>query len=276
MNIKLVLGTCILLLLGPVVASAQDVKLATPPVVPLDGGAKAASASEEEYVVGPEDAIEIEIVGSPDRLRARVKPDGTIQASLIGNVSVAGQTPSQLAKVFAKLLKEGGYFANPVINVELVSYSSRYVTVLGSIGSPGLVPMNRPYRLSEILARVGGVQTGAADYLIVRSDNGAENRYLIKDLATGDSSKDPYAKAGDKIYSPLAEVFYISGQVRAPGTYPVKQNMTLTQAIAQAGGLGESGSDRGAKLSRAGKKSKLNAADKVLPDDIIVINERLF
>ena len=52
-----------------------------------------------------------------------------------------------------------------IVEVEVVSYASRYVTVLGAVGSPGLIPMDRPYRLSEILARVGGARQDGADHV---------------------------------------------------------------------------------------------------------------
>lgn len=235
-------------------------------------GAKASA----EYVVGPEDVIEIEVVGQPDRVRAHVYADGTIQVNLLGKVSVAGRTTRQIGDEMAKALQAGGFYANPTVNVEVVSFASRYVTVLGDVGSPGLVPINRPYRLSEILARVGGVHATAADYVVVRSENGQEKRYFITQLATGDITQDPYVTAGDKIFSPVAEVFYISGQVRTPGSYPLQTNLTIRQAIVKGGGLTESGTDRGVEVTRGGKKMKLDASAKVEPGDVIVIRERLF
>lgn len=229
-----------------------------------------------EYLVGPDDVIEIEVVGQPDRVRAHVYADGTIQVNLLGKISVSGRTTRQIGEEMAKALKEGGYYANPTVNVEVVSFASRYVTVLGDVGAPGLVPINRPYRLSEILARVGGVHQTAADYVVVRPENGPEKRYFITQLATGDVTQDPYVSAGDKIYVPVAELFYISGQVRTPGSYPLQTNLTIRQAIVRGGGLTESGTDRGVEVTRGGKKMKLDASAKVEPGDVIVIRERLF
>lgn len=256
-----------------------------PPVSPLTAGgggsAKAgdnvpAAGASDEYIVGPEDVIEIGVVGLPDRARTKVYTDGTIQMNLLGQVQVSGRTSRQIGEQIAGLLKAGGYYANPVVNVEVVSFASRYVTVLGAVGAPGLVPINKPYRLSEILARVGGVGGAAADYLVVRPEKGPEARYSINELATGDPSKDPFVQAGDKIYAPMADVFYISGQVRSPGTYPLKGEMTITQAIAVAGGLTESGSEKKVTTTRDGKKVKLKATDKIAPGEVVLIGERLF
>ena len=272
------IAICLALAAAPVALAQQA---ATPPVQPLAPTAQVAppapaGPAAAEYVIGPDDVIDIEVVGQPDRARAHVYSDGTIQMNLVGKITAAGKTSRQLGAEIAGLLKAGGYFANPAVNVEVSSYASRYVTVLGAVSQPGLVPINRQYRLSEIMARVGGVQERAADYLIVRPDSGGEKRYMIDKLATGDDSQDPFVTPGDKIYIPVADVFYISGQVNSPGTLPMKSGMTLREAIARAGGLSESGTDKGIVVTRAGKTSKLDASAKVEPNDVIVVRERLF
>jgi polysaccharide export outer membrane protein len=273
------IAVCFALIAAPAAFAQQA---ATPPVQSLAPAPTAApppaptGVAAAEYIIGPDDVIDIEVVGQPDRARAHVYSDGTIQMNLVGKITAAGKTSRQLGNEIAGLLKAGGYFANPVVNVEVSSYASRYVTVLGAVSQPGLVPINRQYRLSEIMARVGGVQDRAADYLIVRPEGGGEKRYMIDKLATGDDSQDPFVTPGDKIYIPVADVFYISGQVNSPGTLPMKTGMTLREAIARAGGLSESGTDKGIVVTRAGKTSKLDASAKVEPNDVIVIRERLF
>jgi protein involved in polysaccharide export with SLBB domain len=41
---------------------------------------------------------------------------------------------------------------------------------------------------------------------------------------------------GDLVYIPPADVFYVAGDVRAPGQYPLRQGITLRQAVSLAGG----------------------------------------
>jgi polysaccharide export outer membrane protein len=260
----------------PAPSPAKSAPAAAPIAPAAPNGSKQGDTSKEEYIIGPEDVVEVEVVGQPDRSRVRVYTDGTIQMNLVGKMTAAGKTPRQLGTDIAAALKTGGYFADPVVNVEVVGFSSRYVTVLGAVGSPGLVPINRPYRLSEVMARVGGVREGAADYIIVRPETGPEKRYNVEKLASGDSSEDPMVAAGDKIFAPTAEVFYLTGQVKSPGTYPIKTDMTIAQAIARGGGLTDSGTDKHVKVTRGGKVIKLEPGDKVLPGDVLLINERLF
>jgi len=273
------MGICLVAAGAPATALAQSPSAVAPPVVPATPTSSvtpADSAASAEYVLGPEDVIEVEVVGQPDKARARVYADGTVQLNLVGKLTAAGKTPRQLGQQIAQALKAGGFYADPAINVEVSSYASRYVTVLGAVGTPSLVPINRPYRISEIVARVGGVRSDAADYLIVRPENGEEKRYLISELATGNSSKDPFVTPGDKIFAPVAEVFYISGQVNSPGPFPIKTDLTVRQAIARAGGLTASGSDKKVQVNRDGKKVKLTGDAKVEPGDVLIVGERLF
>ena len=265
---------------GP--ASAQP---ASPAAGPASAGTQATGAppsigdtsTSGAYVLGRDDVVEVSLLGRSDfGGRARVQADGTIQLPLIGKVTAAEHTTSELADTVRKALQTGGYYADPIVNVEVVTFTSRYITVLGAVGAPGLVPMNKPYRLSEILARVGGVREGGADYLIVRSASGVEKHYTISEIATGDLTQDPYAQAGDKIYAPMAEVYYLYGQVKNPGVFTMVPGITLRMAIARAGGVTEQGSDKSGEVTRGGKTTKEENTAKVLPGDVIFIKEKLF
>lgn len=252
---------------------AQAPASTTPaPSAPPSVSAEASSA----YVLGRDDVVEIGLLGRTDfSARTRVQADGTIQLQLIGKVQVAERTTAEVAELVRKALQSGGFFSDPVVTVEVVGFASRYVTVLGAVGSPGLIPINRPYRLSEILARVGGVREGGADHIIVRSQGEEERKFPIRDLSIGDLTQDPYVKAGDKIYAPMAETYYIYGAVRSPGAYPLAGD-TVRIAIARAGGLSESGSDKKVTVTRDGKKVKLDGGERILPGDVLEVGERLF
>lgn len=259
-------------LLTPMAAGAQQVSAVQPAQV------SAASSAAKSYVLGAEDVIEIGVLGRNDfTTRAKIAADGTIQLPYLGTVRVANMTQEELRDHIRGELEKGGYFTKPILSVNIVSYASRYVTVLGSVVTPGLVPVDRPYRLSELLARVGGAREGAADYVVLRSDKTPERHLLIKTLATGDESQDPFVAPGDKIYVPAAEQFYISGQIKLPGAFPLASDMTLRMAISRGGGLTDAGSERRIQLTRHGKRvDKIDLDQKIEPGDVIVVGERLF
>jgi polysaccharide export outer membrane protein len=230
------------------------------------------------YILGPQDVIQVDALGRTDfSTKARIGADGTLQLPFLGAFPAADRTVVQLRDEIAAALQKGGFFAKPIIQVEVISFASRYVTVLGAVGAPGLIPVERPYRLSEILARVGGVRADGADYVVLRSPKGPERNLAVKALATGDETTDPYVQPGDKIFIPTAEVFYVKGQVKAPGSYPITANMTLVMALARGGGITDLGSDSHIKIVR--KNVTITPKDlnvKIEPNDVIDVGEGFF
>jgi polysaccharide export outer membrane protein len=265
-----ILAILCLALAAPCGASAQSGGV--PPSVP------ATEPADANYIIGPGDVIEVDLLERTDfSTKAKVGSDGMIQLPYIGAIAASNRTVQTLSDQISAALKKGGYFQKPNLSVQVVSFASRYVTVLGAVGSPGLVPIDRAYHLSEIIARVGGVKDNGTDYVVLRPAKGPEHRYSVKELATGDASQDPYVSPGDTIYSPAAELFYISGQVKAPGAYGYISDMTVRMAIGRGGGVTDIGSERGVKITRGGKKvDKIDLDSKIEPGDVIVVGERLF
>lgn len=239
-----------------------------------------APAFDSSYVIGGGDVVEISLIGRGDfTSRVRVGMDGTVLLPLVGRIPAADRTALELSEDIRQALIKGGFYSDAVVRVEVVGISSRYATVLGFVGSPGLLPLDRNYRLSEVLARVGGRAGAGADFVVLTRANGETKRYSIDVLASGGPDQDPLVTHGDKIFIPAAEneVFYISGQVNSPGAYPVSTGMTFRKAIARGGGVTENGSEGKVKVVRDGKKlSKVKLEDTVQVGDVITIGERLF
>jgi polysaccharide export outer membrane protein len=239
---------------------------------------RAALSAKQTYLLGTSDVVEVSVLTHPDyTTRGRIGEDGTIQLPFLGTVKAANLTAPQLESEVAAALDKGGYFSHPVVKVDIVSFGSRYVTVLGAVQTPGLVPVDRAYRLSEILARVGGIKDTGADYVVLTPSDGQEEKLAIKDIATGGLAQDPYVEPGDKIYSPQAELFYVSGQVGSPGAFPVIPGMTLRMAIARAGGVTLIGSEKKVKLTRHGERvARVDLNEQVQAGDVIIIGQSLF
>jgi polysaccharide export outer membrane protein len=244
---------------------------ATPPQVPPS------SSPDQGYILGPEDVIQVDVLGRTDfSTKTKVGSDGKIQLPLIGTMPASDRSALQLRDEIKKALQKGGFFTQPIVEVQIVSYASRYVTVLGAVANPGLIPVDRPYRLSEILARVGGIRENGADHVIVRTKAGERN-FAIKDLATGNETLDPYVQPGDKIFSPNADLFYIKGQVKAPGGFGLTPHMTLSMALARGGGITDLGSDSHIKIIR--NNAEISPKDlnvEILPNDVIDVGEGWF
>jgi polysaccharide export outer membrane protein len=251
--------------------SAPQGPVAIQPPAPIDSS----------YALGAGDIVEINLVGRAEfGSRYRISADGTILLPLIGVVPASGKTVSDLADEVRQALKRGGFYSDPVVRIEVVGISSRYATILGAVGSPGLLPLDRNYHLSEILAKIGGRSGNGADYiLLTHAAGGPTERYYITKLASGGGAQDPIVQSGDKIFIPSAdaEVFYISGQVNKPGSYPVTEGLTVRKALAGSGGVTENGSENKFKIIRDGKPLRpVKLDDPIKPGDILTFGEKLF
>ena len=149
--------------------------------------------------------------------------------------------------------------------------------------------------LIEALARVGSTtERAGAEAVIVRSSSGPRAapaqdpdspdantiRVNLESLARGVLSQNVTLRAGDTIFVPRAETVFVSGQVNRPGEYPIREKLTVRQALALAGGVTERGSNRRLQLIRVvnGKDTTydVDLQQIVQAGDTIVVLERFF
>ena len=234
--------------------------------------------TDDAYVLGSGDVLTVDVLGRAEfKTQAQVQTDGTIQLPFLGTVKAADMSVLKFRETVRDALKKGGYYADPIVNVAVSNYASRYVIVLGDVGRPGMVPVDRNYRVSEILAQVGGPRDSGSDYLTLRRVTGEEIKLDLRQLATGSTDQDPFVKPGDKLFVPKAETFYIYGQIARPGTLKIDTGMDLRRAIAAAGGLTTMGSEKKVKVIRDGKEiKKYNLSGPIKNGDVIHVGERFF
>jgi polysaccharide biosynthesis/export protein len=270
------LAGLIVMIAGPAAVAAPGAP--APPAPSTAAEVHATPAAGAAYILGPGDVIEVSILGRSDyTTNGRIGEDGAFRLPFLGAVVAANRTSSQLGEYLASTLDAGGYFAHPIVKVEITSYACRCVTVLGEFVHPGLVSVDRAYRLSEIIARVGGVKESGAGYVIFRPKTGQQRRIDIAAMAHGDLIDDPNVSAGDIILSFEGDHFYIAGQIILPGAFPLHPGETFRQAISRAGGVTASGDPQAITVTRAGKKfTHVDLDSKVMPGDTILVRERLF
>lgn len=193
----------------------------------------------------------------------------------MGSVTAAGETPVGLAEKIRAQLVQGGYLREPRVNVEVTSYVSRSVTLLGAVVRPGIYPLQGTQPLSRVLATAGGQREGSETVLLRRGDT-APQRFSIEALARGGAG-DPALQPGDLLFVPAAEHFYIYGQVRSPGSFPIRAGMTFRQALSQGGGPNDAGTQNRIRLTRRGQQSEIADLDAPIEDgDVMFVRERLF
>ena len=248
------------------------------------------------YKVGPSDVIGIKVYGEEALSNNyTVDSDGSITFPLIGRVQVSGRTTRQIEEQLVKLL-DGDYLKRPQISVEIATFRSRSIFVLGEVRNPGKYTIQGPQTLLEVIAHAGSTTAAAGDTIIVqRYKDGIASaitaalpedertaevlRVSLEDLRQGRLNANILLQDSDTIIVPPADRFYVQGFVKQAGSFVLRPGMTVRQAIAEAGGISERGSTRGIKIIRKinDKEVELDAemSDTVRPGDTIRVRQRL-
>jgi len=232
------------------------------------GGAVLVSP-EEDYRIGPNDVIDVQVENAPELSKTfRVTAAGTFLMPYVGRVTAAKKTTEELALLITSGLK-GDYLKDPKVTVSVREYNSRSFFIQGSVRSPGVYQIEGRPSMLELLTLAGGLaDTHGANAFIIRriktttpADPGAEGavepkpavaaggqetsdelpKYELKSvningLLRGRFEQDTKLEPGDIINIPSSDVFFVAGEVNAPGSFPLKEGTTLRQAISLAQG----------------------------------------
>lgn len=244
-------------------------------------------AQSMREVLGPGDTVRITAFRYPNlTTEARLSEDGKVTMPLLGEVMLQGLTPEQAARQIADLLANGDYVKDPQIGVAVLQARSRQVSVLGLVTHPGRYALDgASARLTDVIALAGGLQPGAADTATVQRMRAGKTESLQVDLVSimqgGDPSANVEIASGDSVFVPRAPVFYIYGEVKQGGAYRLEPQITVTQAIAVAGGITPRGSERRVQLRRRTadgqwREWQAGLTEAVLAGDVIYVRESMF
>jgi polysaccharide biosynthesis/export protein len=217
----------------------------------------------KDYQVGPEDLLEIGIYGQDKLNRTlRINGQGEIAMPLVGVVKVAGLTPQEIQKRLEELY-DAQYLVNPQVTVVVKEFRYQRVSITGAVAKPGTYELIGPRTLLEVLSLAGGLssQTGggiAGDVVNVTRHSSLHDPAGTKKGKTPQTSTAPaetmvidlrhlvsgaspelniMVANGDVVNVPFADTAYVMGSVKSPKSVPVKENLTVSQAVALAGGL---------------------------------------
>ena len=166
----------------------------------------------ENYVFQPPDEIEIHCSQVPEihMQRQRIRPDGKISFEALGEITVAGKTPEEVAAILKE--KVALLYTLPgdsAVDVRVAVYASKVFYVLGQVARPG--PQNYTGRDSLLtsLATAHPVTTAWEQCVqVIRPSVNEDERPMIfqvnyaKMRATGDISKNVLLEEGDIVYVP--------------------------------------------------------------------------
>jgi polysaccharide export outer membrane protein len=249
------------------------------------------SAILERLAVGVGDQIYITVFGQPDMsAEVTVNDNQQVTLPLIGTLKVGGLTPPTLEKLIAQRLKEGEYLLNPEVSIQVRQVRSQMMSVLGEVQRPGRFVIAGKMTVLDALATAGGfTQRADPTVVLVRRNtlkNGESQRqeltfrmdYLIN---SNDGELDLELKNDDVVFVAQQKSFYIFGEVRKPGAYPMELDLNIMRVLSISGGVTDRGSLKRIRIHRKDAAQIIQEItpqlnDPVVSGDVIYVNERLF
>jgi len=259
-------------------------------VVAFCGLASLASA-ETKGVIKAGDSIKMEVFNEEElTTRTKLLQSGEAVFPLIGSVNLSALTIQQATEKVTELYAKD-YLVAPKVSLTIEEYAVVYIDVMGSVTTPGRVPLPSigNLDLSMAIASAGGLTASAdPDGIEVVSADGGRRMFSLASLKANGGAQ---LKAGDRVV--VAEsrfsgkILTIRGQVKKPGPmrFPVNGKLDLVTAIALAGDLTDLANQRKITVTRGEKSFTLDLREYtsdtskrfyLQPGDLINVPERLF
>lgn len=260
-----------LLLLIPLGASAQT----TPPqAVAKSVPAFDLTATQEGYLLGPGDRINIKVFGADEFSGPQlVLPDGTITLPLVGTIAASNRTLADLSSDLERRL--AGFVKKPRVALRVDALRPLRITVSGEVLQPGPRQLqslvtglgtaggNSLPTITSAVVQAGGVsnQADVSRIILTRrlsSGQSVERPIdLWKAIQEGKIEEDIFLKDGDAIFVPrraadspvdvrvLARTTLAPGRIRVrvfgevnrSNSFDLDARSTVVDAIASAGGM---------------------------------------
>ena len=246
-----------------------------------------AVSAQSGYVIGAGDVVEVSVWEAPPaalfgsgsvdprsgpsttRVTAlpeqMVNSDGRINVPFAGQIIAAGRSPQQIEVDVVQRLK--GKANQPQVLVRVIRNMSSNVTVVGEVAASTRMPLTaRGERLLDALAAAGGVRQ-PVNKMTLQLTRGSQVLALPLDLIIRDPKQNISLMAGDVVtalHQPLSyTVLGATGKNEELGFEA--QGISLTQALARAGGLQDARADaRGVFVFRFEDANALDWPGKVV------------
>lgn len=218
----------------------------------------------EDYRLAPGDTIDVFVEDATELSQTyRIVAAGTFDMPFLGSVKAQGKTAQELTRFIADNLREQDYLKKPLVRVTVKQYSGQIFFIQGAVRSPGLYQLEGRPSLLKLISLAGGLQENYGPHALIlrpvkkaapqsssisastgpaEADAEDNDEYeLLKVALTpivqdGNFDKNVKLEPGDIVNIPPTKVFYVAGEVVAPGQFQLKEGTTLRQAISLAQG----------------------------------------
>jgi polysaccharide export outer membrane protein len=244
-----------------------------------------------DYRIGVDDVLAISVWDNKDLDQVVfVRPDGRISLPLLGEVKAGGLTVAELARKLSEEYQKTVKGAQVTVSVREIR--SRPVFFVGGVARPGPMQLTQELSLLQAISLAGGLLPAAdLESAFVLRGNQRIPVDFVRLIQKADITQNLRLQPGDTIVVPVAEVVYVQGEVKAPGTVKYTRDLTVVKAIVMTGGFTPLAAPKRVTLLRndGGKRENLrlnvqqmmsdpeSAPDLPLkPNDVIIVPQRLF
>lgn len=242
------------------------------------------------------DLIEIDVLGSVEfDWRGSLNPDGFIDGPNGLTEKVAGLCRREADVAQAVAAGLGRILREPKVVVRILDRSNRPNTMLyGAVRVPQRFRIKRPVNLNELIILAGGLTEKASGeiqifrpaslscaapeprpaepagdgtererFIAARQDNGSQFINIrISELLSGKKEANRQILAGDVVTVLEARPIYVIGGVTTPRQIATRAQMTLSRAVAGAGGLAKDADPQQVTIfRRAGGETRIIEAN---------------
>jgi polysaccharide export outer membrane protein len=201
------------------------------------------AGGQDSLLIAPGDLLHIQVADTPEMDEdARVTDHGAVPIVGIGDVQVAGLTPTDAASVVRSRLIDSHYLNHPEVSINVEEFATLQVAVIGEVKASGAYPIATPRPVLDVLALAGGLTPEANRHILIerKGDQQHPLEYYVSNDGNQAIEQQIMVTPGDTIVVSRAGIVYILGDVNRPGGYVMSNNesqLTLLQGLALAGGV---------------------------------------
>lgn len=192
-----------------------------------------------DYVVGPGDTLEVQLIGNVKGFYSLVVGrDGRVNFPELGPIPVAGRRFEEVRRDLESRVRER--MIGTQASVAIGELRSIRVFVLGDARTPGSYTVSGLSTITNALFVSGGVKEigSLRNIQLKRNGKTVTTLDLYDLLLKGDTRADVRLLPGDVIFvPPVGPTVGLSGEVRRPAIYELKDETTAAELLALGGGL---------------------------------------
>lgn len=205
-----------------------------------------------EYVLGPGDALSIELWGGvAERLKRTVDREGRIALPEVGSVMVAGRTMGDTQHMVQSILRT--QFRDIQADISLARIRTVRIYIVGDVQRPGAYDISSLSTPLNALYSAGGPTTRGS----LRTLQHFRGKQMVQQidvydlLLHGIRSDLQRLQSGDTIrVPPIGPQVRIEGMVRRPAIYELNAEKNLAEVLELSGGVLSSGTLRHVDVER--------------------------